>query len=116
MDQPFRAFKAEFFKALAHPVRLAILDQLREGERSVNDLCASLRADQPLVSQHLARLRTADIVRVRKQGTVAYYTVSDPTIFELLDVARRIFDNQLVNRQALLKRIRKEAREALKAH
>ncbi|MFN4293623.1 MAG: ArsR/SmtB family transcription factor [Thermoflexales bacterium] len=110
MYQLIHQFKAEFFKALAHPVRLAILEQLRSGEKSVGELQASLNADQPTISQHLARLRVSDLVQARKEGTTTYYAARDPAIFELMDVAKKIFNNQLVDRQALLRQLRNESR------
>src|SRR3954466_12647762 len=96
MNQELHRFKAEFFKTLGHPARLAILDNLRGGEKTVNELQAALDADQSTVSQQLAKLRSANVVVARKVGTSAYYSVTDPLIFELLDVARRIFNNHLI--------------------
>lgn len=110
MNQLIHQFKAEFFKTLAHPARLAILEQLRSGEKSVGELQASLNAEQPVISQHLARLRAGDLVQARKEGTTTYYSVRDPAIFELMDVAKKIFNNQLVDRQALLRQLRNESR------
>lgn len=107
MNQLIHQFKAEFFKALAHPVRLAILEQLRDGEKSVGEIQAALGADQPIVSQQLARLRASNIVDSRKEGTTTFYRVRDPLIFHLMDVARDIFNNQLISNQALLAQLRK---------
>src|SRR5689334_13490312 len=67
-------FKAEFFKALAHPLRIAILDSLRDGESSVNDLCARLKVEQSSLSQQLAVLRNRNIVTARKDGLNVYYS------------------------------------------
>ncbi len=95
-------FKAEFFKALAHPIRIAILDSLRPGERSVNELCAALGVEQSTLSQQLAVLRSRDIVSGRKEGLNVFYSVNDPTVFKLLDVARQIFNNQLISLKGML--------------
>lgn len=108
MNQPLHRFKAEFFKTLGHPVRLAILDHLRDGEKSVNELQSLLRADQSTVSQQLAKLRNANILDPRKESTTVYYSVRDPMIFKLLDVAREIFNNQLVGAQELLQQLNDE--------
>ena len=94
-----RVFKAEFFKALANPVRIAILDRLRDGEKSVNDLAAPFDIEQAAVSQHLAVLRNKRLVQTRKEGNSVYYSITDPAIFDLLDDAARIFKNQLVSLQ-----------------
>jgi DNA-binding transcriptional ArsR family regulator len=103
-------FKAEFFRALAHPVRIRILEALLRGEHSVQELQAALGLDQPIVSQQLAVLRAKNIVAARKQGTTVRYTVRDPLLESLLDVARRIFDNHLVGTQSLLRELRQERR------
>ncbi len=105
MNDPVRRFKAEFFKALGHPVRLAILDHLRNGERSVNELQALLGCDQSTVSQQLSVLRNRGIVESRKEGTTVFYRAADPAIFRLLDVAREIFNNQLITTQEVLQQL-----------
>lgn len=98
-------FKAEFFKALAHPLRIAILDALRSGELGVNDLSERLSAEQATVSQQLAVLRNRNIVVGRKEGLNVYYSVRDVTVFKLLDVARQIFNNHLIDVRAMLSEI-----------
>jgi DNA-binding transcriptional ArsR family regulator len=105
MQQAVHQFKADFFKMLSHPARLAILDHLRSGEKSVNELQALLEADQSTISQQLARLRSGNLVDTRKVGTTVYYAVRDPMIFQLMDVAREIFNRQLVNHQELLQQV-----------
>ena len=105
-----QAFKAEFFKALAHPLRIRILECLATGPRSVQELQEALSADQPTVSQQLAVLRTKNVVVTRKQGTVVNYDLRDPAIRELLEVARRLFNNQLIGTQSMLKALRREGR------
>ncbi len=102
-------FKAEFFKALAHPARIRILDGLRKGEMSVNELSELLKMEQANVSQQLAVLRFRNIVIGRKSGSNVFYSVSDPKLFKLLDVAREIFNNHLVGVQDMLREVRKVA-------
>ena len=105
MNQALHRFKAEFFKALGHPARLVILEQLRTGEKSVNELQAVLGIDQSSVSQQLAVLRNKNIVESRKEGTTVYYAVRDSMIFQLLDIARAIFNNHLIDTQAMLQQL-----------
>ena len=105
-----QAFKAEFFKALAHPLRIRILEILRTGDRSVQELQGAVGLDQSTVSQQLAVLRGKNVVRARKQGTTVRYAVGDPLVGDLLDVARRIFNNQLTGSQSLLRELRRETR------
>jgi ArsR family transcriptional regulator len=107
-----QAFKAEFFKALAHPVRIHILELLRVGEHSVQELQTRLGLDQSTVSQQLAVLRAKNIVRARKVGTTVRYAVVDPLVGDLLDVARGIFNKQLIGAQVLLRELAREGRRA----
>lgn len=100
--QALRAFKAEFFKALAHPLRIHILDALRDGEHSVAELRDLLGVEPPNASQQLAILRAKNLVVARKDGNNVYYSVRDPLIFQLLDDARAIFNNHLVDMQDML--------------
>jgi ArsR family transcriptional regulator len=95
-------FKAEFFRALGHPARLRILELLRPGEQTVSELQAALAIEASSVSQQLAVLRAKNIVDTRRAGTSVYYSVRDPQIFQLLDVARQIFNNHLIDLQAML--------------
>lgn len=105
-----QVFKAEFFKALGHPVRIRILEILIGGEHSVQDLQQALHLEQPIVSQHLAMLRAKNIVNARKAGTTVWYTVRVPLIGELLAIARRVFDSQLIDSQTMLRELRREGR------
>jgi len=106
MRQRLSNFKAEFFKALAHPLRISILDALREGELTVNEISQKFSIEPANASQQLAVLRNKNIVIARKKGSNVYYSVTDRTIFKLLDVAREIFNNHLVGVQDILEEIR----------
>ena len=105
-----QTFKAQFFRALAHPTRIRILEILTRGGRTVQELQEALTLDQPIVSQQLAVLRNQNIVAARKAGLSVRYTLRDPLVGELLDVARRIFNNRLVDTQGLLRELQREAR------
>lgn len=95
-------FTAEFFKALSHPLRIRILNALRGGEVGVNELSGRLEVEQATLSQQLAVLRKSNIVSGRKEGQNVYYSARDTEIFRMLDVARRIFNNQLIDIRDLL--------------
>jgi DNA-binding transcriptional ArsR family regulator len=101
-------FKAQFFRALAHPIRIRILEGLTRRPQSVQELQEALGLDQPVVSQHLAVLRGQNIVAGSKERTTVRYALRDPLIGELLDIARRIFNNHLVGTQSLLRQLRQE--------
>jgi DNA-binding transcriptional ArsR family regulator len=104
-------FKAGFFRALAHPVRIRILEVLVKGDRSVQELQQALGLEQPLVSQQLAVLRASNIVSGRKEGMSVRYTVRDPLIGALLDTARQIFNNHLVGTRDMLRQLKLEGRQ-----
>lgn len=108
--EELQAFKAAFFRALAHPVRIRILELLVHGEKNVQELQEALGVEQPVVSQQLAVLRTTNIVAGRKEGASVRYSVRDPLIAELLSTARRIFNNHLVGTQDLLRQLQREHR------
>ena len=108
MSNTLQVFKAEFFKALAHPVRIKILESLREGEKSVSELQTMLSLDQSAVSQQLSILRAKNLITTRKSGTSVYYSVHDLLLFELLDVARAIFNNHLIDTKDLLGQLENE--------
>lgn len=101
-QQPIYVVKAEFFRVLGHPVRVRILELLREGERTVGELQAGLGLDSSGTSQHLGVLRRQGIVEGRREGTSVHYSVRDPRIFQLLEVARQIISSSLEATQALL--------------
>jgi DNA-binding transcriptional ArsR family regulator len=98
-------FKADFFKALAHPLRIRILDELRSGEVAVSDLSTRLDVEQSSLSQQLSILRSRNLVTARKEGLSVFYSIRDPEIFHLLDVARRIFNRQLVGFRKMLRQL-----------
>ncbi len=107
MQDALRQFKADFFQALAHPTRIAIIEQLREGELSAGTLIDRLGIEQANASQHLAVLRAKNIVVNRKAGNQVFYSVRDPLIIEVLDIMRRYFHAHLNEVMATLKAINK---------
>lgn len=98
-DDPegLRQFKADFFKALAHPMRIRILELLREGPLSVGQLQEAVGTPASSVSQQLAVLRSRNIVVTERRGTTVIYAVRDGELFDLLDVARRIINGHLAD-------------------
>jgi DNA-binding transcriptional ArsR family regulator len=108
MYHDIQQFKAEFFKALAHPLRIRILEVLSEGDKNVNELQAVLGSEGSAVSQQLAVLRSKNVVTGTKDGTSVIYSLRDPLIKDLLKVAKQIFDNHLVDAFSLLENIRNE--------
>lgn len=107
-SERLRRFKAEFFRALAHPVRIAILELLRDGPRSVGEIQESVGAPGSSISQQLAVLRGRGIVAGERAGTTVRYQVADPELFALLDAARQIFYAHLTESAELLRLVAAE--------
>lgn len=107
MQETLRQFKAEFFQALAHPTRIALIEQLRNGELSAGELIERLGIEQANASQHLAVLRAKNIVVNRKSGNQVFYSVRDPLIIEVLDVMRRYFHKHMTEIHTTLKAMAK---------
>lgn len=86
--------QARYLKALAHPVRLAILDILRQGEACVCHIQAILGLRQAYISQQLMLLRRAGLVKDRKDGLNVFYRMADPSLVALLDLTWETFSRQ----------------------
>jgi ArsR family transcriptional regulator len=107
MQETLRQFKADFFQALAHPTRIAIVEHLRDGELSAGALIDKLGVEQANASQHLAVLRSKNILLNRKVRNQVFYSVRDPLIIEVLDIMRRYFHTHMNEVLATLKAIDK---------
>jgi DNA-binding transcriptional ArsR family regulator len=99
---PIYQVKAEFFKTLGHPARIRILEVLRDGERAVSELIPAVDIESSHLSQQLGILRRANLVRARKEGTSVVYSVVNPMLFELFDVAKKILTSSLLESRDLL--------------
>ncbi|TAK32653.1 MAG: ArsR family transcriptional regulator [Chloroflexota bacterium] len=90
---------AKFFRGLADPTRVRILDFLLEGEKNVGQIVDYLGAPQSSVSMHLTCLRWCGYVSARKDGRHVYYKVTDERVREIIRLARAIIAD---NAQAIL--------------
>ncbi len=102
VSTPLRVFKAEIFQALAHPTRIAIVEALRDGEVSAGGLLAYVQVEPANLSQHLAVLRTKQVVSSRKAGNQVYYTLRNPVLVDVLDLLKQYFNTHLQESAALL--------------
>jgi DNA-binding transcriptional ArsR family regulator len=107
VQDPLRQFKADIFQALAHPTRIAILEFLSLGELSAGALNEKLGMEQANVSQHLAVLRTKQLVSNRKVGNQVFYTIRDPIIIEVLNLMRTYFHSHLKESLSMLDEMEK---------
>lgn len=86
---------ARRFAVLAEPMRLRLLQSLMEGERSVGVLAELVGGTQANVSRHLQTLAEAGLVGRRKEGLMVFYSVADPSIFELCSLVCGSIGKQL---------------------
>ena len=102
MPKPVYELKAQFFKTLGHPARIRILEVLAGGPRSVSELQPDVGIEASHLSQQLSILRKGGIVQADRQGSSMIYSVTDPQIFELLNVAKQIITTSLSGAGELL--------------
>jgi ArsR family transcriptional regulator len=106
LSAPVSEVKAELFKAIGHPARIRVLEILSEGERSVSDMQPLVGIESSHLSQQLGILRRAGLVTTRKEGASVIYSLADPTLAELLAVAKRLLISSLVQNESLLADLR----------
>lgn len=100
-----RRFKAELFQALANPTRIHIVECLKDGEQPVSAIMERVGLEAANVSQHLAVLRSKQLVVNRKEGNQVFYSLRDPLLVEVLDTMRRYFQAHLEESLAMLKHV-----------
>ncbi len=109
MSIAIRRLKADILQAVAHPTRIAIVEELQRGEMTTGGLIARLGLDQANASQHLAILKTRQIVAHRKEGSQVFYSLRDPAMGELIDLLTKMCKSRLEETMNLLGEI-EEAR------
>ena len=97
--------KAELVQAAAHPLRLAIIDHLRAGERCVGDLAEALGAERSNVSRHLAVMVKAGLLASRKGGLNVFYSLRTPCILKFLRCVTDVLRERLKSSKAVLERL-----------
>ena len=88
-------YKIEILKTIAHPARLAILDELLKGVKCVSDFQEFLEISQPNISQHLSTLRHANIIDYFIDGRLRCYFLKNPLIPDLLEVLKKEYQCDL---------------------
>ncbi|MCL5736682.1 MAG: metalloregulator ArsR/SmtB family transcription factor [Actinobacteria bacterium] len=102
IDPTVLELHARVCKTMAHPVRLALLNALRDRERGVGDLADAIGVPQPLVSQHLAVLRNQGLLRNRRNGSEVYYSIAYPKMIQACDLLREVLFEHLRAQEQLL--------------
>jgi len=97
--------KAGVLAAIAHPLRLAVLDVLSDGEVCVCDIAERVGAKRSNISRHLAVMLSAGILASRKEGLQVFYSLRTPCILGSLDCVVNVLREQMSHQNALLKRL-----------
>ena len=98
------------FRTLGEPIRIRILQELQSGERNVTDLVAAVGSTQPNVSKHLRTLQEAGLAARRQDGNSVYYSVADPSVFDLCDAVCGSIGARLTQSAAVANELRRRAR------
>ena len=93
--------QSDLCKSLSDPKRLFIIQELRDGERTVTDLARTLGLKQSNTSQHLAVLRKIGLISPRKEGSTVYYRLTSPKIAEACDIVHEVINERLRETQRL---------------
>lgn len=97
--------QAEVVKAVAHPLRIAIIDFLRRGEKCVCDIAESIGSEQSNASRHLSVMVKAGVLEYRKEGLKVIYKLKCPCILDFFSCLRRVLKQQVKENAKLLKAI-----------
>ena len=102
LPEPLIELVAQRFRVLGEPMRIKLLDRLREGDATVGELQSALGATQQNVSKHLSILHGAGLVARVKEGNHVRYSITDPSVFELCDQVCGGVRRQLGELEAIL--------------
>jgi DNA-binding transcriptional ArsR family regulator len=97
--------QAEVAKAIAHPLRIAIIDFLKDGEQCVCDIAEHIGSERSNVSRHLAVMVNAGVLDYRKEGLKVIYKLKTPCILEFFSCVSRVLKQQARDNQKLLSAI-----------
>lgn len=102
LPDPLVELIAQRFRILGEPTRIRLMDSLRDGPATVAELQASTGASQQNVSKHLGMLLEAGMVRRVKDGTRAYYSIADESLFDLCEQVCGSLRRQIAQLDSLL--------------
>lgn len=94
--------KANILKALGHPTRLWMAEQLAEGEKCVCELAEFIDADFSTISKHLSVLKQAGVVKDEKRGKMVYYTLKVPCILNYMSCVEAVIEANIKDKMGLL--------------
>ncbi|WP_030274318.1 ArsR/SmtB family transcription factor [Streptomyces sp. NRRL B-24484] len=105
MTVPLYQVKADFFRALGHPVRIRVLELLQDGPLPVRELLAAIEIEASSLSQQLAVLRRTGLVTATREGNTVVYALRTPDVARLLQAARRILSDMITDQGRLLQEL-----------
>jgi len=108
MEELAYKIKADFLKVLSHPVRLQIVELLKNGEKNVGTITKTIGIPQSSLSRHLLLLREGGILKSKQQGTVIYYSIEDHDIFRVLRPIAEMLRKKLKKTEVVLSSLGKE--------
>ena len=85
MDKELATHAADVLKAVAHPLRLQIVETLQDGEKSVGDIVEALGEKQAITSQQLNLMKDKGILASRRDGAKVYYRIANPNVIRVLN-------------------------------
>ena len=95
------------FRTLGEPLRIRILQKLRNGELTVSTLVAAVGSTQPNVSKHLRVLTEEGLLGRRQDGSNVYYSIADPTVFDLCNAVCSSVGSRLARRAGVAEELRR---------
>ncbi len=105
MNKKIYEMHAQICKVFTNPKRLEIINLLRDGEKTVNELAEQTDVLQANISQHLTVLRQNNVVITRRDGANVYYKITNPKILQAFDLMREVLLEQLKENEKLAKRM-----------
>ena len=106
-DKRVYELHAEVCKTMSNPKRLEIINLLRNGEMSVEELASNMEIRKANLSQHLAVMRAKRIVETRRDGLKIYYKIANPKVVKACDIMREVLMEQLSDGQKFVEKVRK---------
>lgn len=103
LDDRALEYVARYFKALAEPMRLRVLNALQDGEKNVSQLTEISGGSQANVSKHLSLLTQYDLVKRESRGTSVYYKIADPSVYKLCELVCGQIGNRMASQDEIKK-------------
>lgn len=103
LDDRALEYVARYFKALAEPMRLRVLNALQDGEKNVGQLTEISGGSQANVSKHLSLLTQYELVKRESRGTSVYYKIADPSVYKLCELVCGQIGNRMSSQDEIKK-------------